>query len=209
MATVDHIVYATPDLDATVAEFTADTGVRPEPGGSHPGLGTRNEQVALGGCYLELLGPDSAQPEPAAGRLLGVERGRAGFAAIALRPADGETIEDLVARASAVGFDLGPIIDMHRVRPDGVTLRWRLTMPDLGGGPGVPFLIDWGGTPQPSDTVRARAELTTLRIELPDPEPVRVLHEALASTVPVVHSERPRLAVEISGPDGSFGAVAG
>jgi hypothetical protein len=136
MAIVDHIVYTTPDLHTTVVEFTAATGVRPEPGGSHPGMGTRNEQVALGGCYLELIGPDFAQPEPAAGRLLGVDQGPSGFAAIALRPADGETMEDPVARASTVGFELGPIIDMHRVRPDGVTLRWRLTMPDIERGPG-------------------------------------------------------------------------
>ena len=204
MAIVDHIVYATSDLDATVAAFTAATGVRPEPGGSHPGLGTCNEQVALGGCYLELIGPDPAQAEPPGGRLLGVDEGPPSFVAMALRPADGETIEDLAERASSAGFDLGPIIDMHRVRPDGVTLRWRLTMPDLERGPGVPFLIDWGETPQPSDTVRAEAELVVLQIELPEPERVRALHDALGTGVPVQRSEDPRLSVEISGPDGTF-----
>ena len=204
MAIVDHLVYATSDLDATVAEFTAATGVRPEPGGSHPRLGTRNEQVALGGCYLELIGPDPAQPEPAGGRLLGVDEGPPSFVAMALRPAEGETIEDLVERASSVGFDLGPIIDMHRVRPDGVTLRWRLTMPDPERGPGVPFLIDWGETPQPSDTVRARAELAVLRIELPEPDAIRVLHDVLGTGVPVQRADEPRLTVEIRGPDGTF-----
>jgi len=206
MATVDHLVYTTSDLDVTVAEFSTATGVRPEPGGSHPGLGTRNEQVALGGCYLELLGPDPAQHAPAAGRLLGVDQGDPGFAAIALRPTDGETLEDLVGRAASVGFDLGPIIDMHRVRPDGATLRWRLTMPDLARGPGVPFVIDWGETPQPSDTIRARAALDTLRIEVPEPERIRALHDALGWSVPVARSAEPRIVVEISGPHGSFGA---
>lgn len=204
MAVVDHVVYATSDLEATVAEFTAATGVRPEPGGSHPGLGTRNEQVALGGCYLELIGPDPAQPAPAGVRPLGVDRGVAGFVAIALRPAGGETLEGLVERAASVGFDLGVIVDMHRVRPDGVTLRWRLTMPDLDRGPGVPFLIDWGETPQPSETVRARAELATLRIESPEPDPIGALHDALNSSVPVVRSDRDRLVVAVTGPEGTF-----
>jgi hypothetical protein len=203
VAIVDHIVYRTPDLDATAAQFTAATGVRPEPGGSHPGLGTRNEQVTLGGCYLELIGPDPAQPAPRAERLLGVD-GDPGFVAIALRPAEGETLEDLVERAATVGFDLGPIVDMHRVRPDGVTLRWRLTMPDLERGPGVPFLIDWGATPQPSDTVRARAKLSALRIEVPEAERIGALHEALGTSVPVVPSGEPRLVVDVSGPEGTF-----
>jgi hypothetical protein len=122
---------------------------------------------------------------------------------IALRPADGETIEDLAARASTVGFDLGPIMDMHRVRPDGTTLRWRMTMPEIERRPGVPFLIDWGGTPQPSDTILAQAELTGLRIEVPEPERIRALHDVLDSTVPLVRSRGQRLVVEISGPDGT------
>jgi len=68
-------------------------------------------------------------------------------------------------------------------------------------------LHHWGSTPKPSDTVQSTAELTALRIELPQSEAVRALHDALGSTIPVVHSEQPRLAVQIAGPDGTFGAV--
>lgn len=39
-AVLDHLVHATPDLDRTLAEIAALTGVRPVPGGSHPGRGT-------------------------------------------------------------------------------------------------------------------------------------------------------------------------
>lgn len=204
MTVVDHVVYTTPDLDVTVAAFTAATGVGPEPGGSHPDLGTRNAQVTLGDAYLELMGPQSGPKDPAVERLLGVERGSSGFVAIALRPGLGESIEDLVERASTVGFDLGPIVKMHRIRPDGLKLAWRMTMPDLGKGPGVPFLIDWGDTPLPSNTIDARAELDVLRLELPDSQKVVALHDALDSNVPVVRAEASRLVVEISGPAGSF-----
>jgi catechol 2,3-dioxygenase-like lactoylglutathione lyase family enzyme len=205
MALVDHIVYSTPDLDATVAEFTRATGVRPEFGGSHPGMGTRNAQVALGGCYLELIGPDPDQPEPAGGRPLGVDSGAAGFVAFAVRPAADESLDQLVARAAAAGTDLGPISQMGRRRPDGVDLRWRLTMPRPELGPGVPFLIDWGETPQPSDTVACHAELTTIRIDVPEPEDCRHLHDALGLNVPIEAAPTPALVVTIRGPAGPFG----
>lgn len=205
MALLDHIVYTTDDLDATVAEFADATGVRPESGGAHPGMGTRNAQVALGGCYLELIGPDPDQPEPAGPRPLGVGS-TTGFVAFAVRPGAHESIEELVERAAAVGTDLGPITGMSRRRPDGFELRWRLTMPRLELGPGVPFLIDWGETPQPSDTVRSRAELTGLHVGVTDPDRCRRLHEALGLEIPIEASTTPVLVATVEGPDGRFGA---
>ena len=39
---IDHLVYAVPDLAAAVAEAEERFGVRPQAGGQHIGLGTRN-----------------------------------------------------------------------------------------------------------------------------------------------------------------------
>jgi hypothetical protein len=66
---IDHVIYATSDLDAAAARVRADLGVAAGAGGRHEGLGTHNRIVPLGGGYLELLAV--ADPEEAAGSALG------------------------------------------------------------------------------------------------------------------------------------------
>lgn len=45
MKIIDHFIYAGSHLDALSEAFTARTGIVPEPGGSHPTLGTHNSLV--------------------------------------------------------------------------------------------------------------------------------------------------------------------
>ncbi|MBC5827138.1 MAG: VOC family protein [Candidatus Eremiobacteraeota bacterium] len=44
---IDHIIYAAPDLDRAIVQFTREYGVTPLAGGRHIGLGTRNALVGL------------------------------------------------------------------------------------------------------------------------------------------------------------------
>jgi hypothetical protein len=52
---IDHVIYATVDLDAAAARLQRELGLTARDGGRHEGLGTVNRIVPLGGGYLELL----------------------------------------------------------------------------------------------------------------------------------------------------------
>ncbi len=150
-ARVDHLVYATPDLDATVAEVESAWGIKPAAGGSHDGLGTRNHLLSLGEeTYLELVGPDPSQPEPGMPRPFGIdELDSPRLVTWAARVPD---IDLWVEWARGRGFDPGDPVEMQRTTPTGEVLRWRLTFPTSGDGV-TPFLIEWPGiTPAASAT---------------------------------------------------------
>jgi len=66
---IDHVIYASSDLDGAAARFEAELGLPAAGIGVHAGLGTQNRIVALGGGYLELLAV--ADPTEAASSELG------------------------------------------------------------------------------------------------------------------------------------------
>lgn len=200
-AALDHIVWATPQLRSTVEEFTERTGVRPAVGGVHPGFGTRNHLVSLGGAaYLEIVGPDPEGPEPQRPRPFGIDRiTEPTVATWVLRPAD---LDAAVARARARGYDPGAIRPMSRSTADGTLLSWRLTDLDALHPSGlVPFLIDWGGTPHPTESDLPRLTLTGLTLRAPVPEDITGPLAALDTPVEVSTGPR-RLSFTVDTPKG-------
>ncbi|MGH9137825.1 MAG: VOC family protein [Acidimicrobiales bacterium] len=195
---VDHLVYAVADLDAAIDDFERGLGVRPGAGGQHPGRGTHNALAALGaGCYLELIAPDPAQPDPELGRPFRVDTtGAPRLAGWALRCTD---LDAAVSKARSLGFDPGDPFEMHRTTVAGDELLWRLTPPSTGA---FPFLIDWGDTAHPSVSAPNGLRLVTFRIEDPDPSPIAAALAALGADVEVVAAEQPSLVAVIDGPGG-------
>ena len=183
---LDHLIYATPDLDTSVEELADRLGTNPVPGGAHPGWGTRNSLIGLGtGVYLEIIGPDPRQPDPERSRpFLIDDLTEARLVTWAYRHPDPESMRDTVdlAFGDTTGdqrVQLGPVRSMSRNRPDGGTLRWRLSDPmafPVGGV--VPFVIDWGSTPHPSTTLPNECQLLELIVGHPDLVTIRPILEA-------------------------------
>lgn len=201
MKRLDHLVLAAPDLEPAVDWVARALGVRPAPGGRHPGVGTRNFLLGLGpGSYLEVIGPDPDQPEPAVPRPFGIdmiERPR-----LTAWVAKSARLEEAAARAAEHGYDLGPIEDMSRLTPDGEVLRWRLTRRRQSDIAVVPLLIDWAQTRHPSATAPGGASLVSFAAEHPEPGRIREVLDALELQLDVGMGPEPRLAARLSGPAG-------
>src|SRR5262245_35127058 len=202
LAQIDHLVYATPDLDLGVKTIEKTLGVRATPGGQHPGMGTRNALVALGPTsYLEIIGPDPDQPTPAGPRRFGLDDLKAprliGWVA------KSHELEAIAAKASAMHIPLGTIIPGSRKRPDGVVLTWRYTDPNVVAADRlVPYFIDWGRSPHPSATAARGATLVQVRAEHPDASTVQKMLDALGLSLHVDKGSAPALIATIDSPRG-------
>lgn len=204
IARVDHLVWATPDLDEGIRELERCTGVRASPGGKHPSWATHNALLALGrGIYLEILAPDPTAPPPTRERPYAIDRlDRPRLVTWAAHEPD---LEGRLAMLMQNGIDLGEILTGGRVRPDGVALQWRLSSPRAMVEAGVvPFLIDWGTSPHPSETAAPGLALVALAIEHPEPERVRRLLAHFALDLPLRHAAAPALVATIDSPRGRF-----
>ncbi len=203
---IDHLVLAGTDLAALVADVAEQFGSTSVPGGPHPGRGTRNELVGLGSSrYLELIGPDPDQPPPTGPRQFGIDAiTEPTLVAWCARPT--RPLIDVIAEASAAGFDLGPLASMSRQRPDGVLLQWQLTFPQLATPDEgtVPFLIDWGASPHPTTTLPDGIELRELTLGNPDPDRLRAVLAIVGDfpEVTVVPADRPTLHALLQTPNG-------
>ena len=172
-APIDHLVYAVPDLGAGVRDVEDRLGVPLAPGGSHPGLGTRNALLRIGPrVYLEVVGPDPERSPPPGG--LWLARGAAPLPALVTWAARSSALQDLASGAGAAL--LGPVRSMSRTKPGGDRISWTLTMPrnPLPRHGIVPFFIDWGKIPHPcTELPDEGVSLAKLRARHPDPEAVR------------------------------------
>ncbi|MEX2045878.1 MAG: VOC family protein [Chloroflexota bacterium] len=126
---LDHVVFVAHDLDATVAEYRG-RGFTVTPGGEHVEGITHNALVAFSdGAYLELVGFRKAAPQHRWWR----HSGRGGYADFAVLS------DDLAADVAALGALVSrEPADGGRVRPDGISLRWRTALL----APPLPFLIE-------------------------------------------------------------------
>jgi hypothetical protein len=199
---VDHLVYATGELDQGVAEIEQLLGVRASSGGRHPAWATRNALAALGPrCYLEIIAPDRDHSPSAGVRPFGLDWH--GPSRLIGWAANATELEQLRTAAAQHGVLLGDVLTGSRQRPDGTILRWTLTDLCCVVADGIiPFFIDWGLSRHPSSTAAAGATLVSLRAEHPNAGQVREMLRAFALPMSVTPGPEPALVAEIDCPKG-------
>jgi hypothetical protein len=151
--------------------------------------------------YLEIIGPDPDQPRPAGARRFGIDELKTpqleGWVA------KGTHLDQFVARARQSGVNLGDVIMGRRKRPDGVTLTWTYTDPNVVIEDRlIPYVIDWGTSPHPAKTAAPGATLIALRAEHPDPAHLEKMLRDIGLHLPVTRGPKPGLIATIDGPKG-------
>jgi hypothetical protein len=141
---VDHVLLPVADLEEGSRTLRERHGLQAIAGGRHPKLGTANMIVPLGHQYLELIA--IADPQEAAASRLGkrvsraLDEGRM-FLDWALRT---RSVDALRAKLIGAGWDLPPLWEGSRRRPDGQVLHWRTQDVDTGAAwTALPFAIEW------------------------------------------------------------------
>ena len=199
---IDHLIVATPGLEAGIEHLENLIGVPAIAGGSHPGMGTCNALIGLGPeCYLELIGPDPAQPDFNGTRPFGIDALEdtqlVGWAAR----------RDGLSQFAQAQQHLGEVIAISRETTTGELLGWEMAFVS-GAGPEamsiLPFFIDWGPTPHPAQQCSQEAKLTRLQLQHPRPAEVLSFLSALELDISVSTAPKPGICAFITCPKGQL-----
>ena len=201
---LDHLVYATPDLEATVERLADLFGVRAALGGHHEAWRTRNALLSLGErTYLEIMGADETGRAPGFHRPFDLDNLTAPrLVTWVARSSDIHAARDT---ARLHGVDLGELQERSRQKPDGSVLRWTMTdLTKAREGGVIPYFIDWGDSAHPSESSPRGCTLVTMKVVHPDANRIRRTLSSLGLDVPV--EAGPNAAVEalLQTPKGRF-----
>ncbi|WP_149536989.1 VOC family protein [Siccirubricoccus phaeus] len=210
MAEIDHIVLGARTLEEGAAFVEQHLGVRPRPGGQHPGFGTHNMLLGLGsGVYLEVIAPDPAQPEPAHARpfdlddpslRLALEAEPRLIAWVARTP----VLDAVVAR---LGHRGGKVVAMRRG-----DLSWRMAFPpqrqDMDNL--IPALIQWQGEGASARLPDSHVRLVQLEAEHPEVDAVKaaLAERGLEDAVKLRPGPHARLVARLRRADGTEVALS-
>jgi catechol 2,3-dioxygenase-like lactoylglutathione lyase family enzyme len=201
---VDHLLLGAPDLEKAVAWFAEATGVRPEVGGSHPGMGTRNALVSLGARrYLEIIAPDPAQTQ----FNFQIDLRALTGPRLVTWAASTRDVDAVAAAARSAGFNVFGPRDGARTRPDGSTLRWRSAGAQADFRTAtvdpIPFFIEWApGSTHPSGDSPNGCTLERLELRHPDADRLRRALATLGIEATVADAETAGIRASIATPKG-------
>jgi glyoxalase-like protein len=201
LSRIDHVILGINDLQRGIEGLERATGVKAVFGGAHPGRGTQNALISLGGNhYLEILAPnpeDRESQEPLDELRALTTLTPVGWAARS---------DDLPALQQSLrshGVQTGEIRPGARNRPDGSRLAWKTLGFASPSNPLLPFFIEWDrSSAHPSTTSPAGCRLTGFSLEDPAPEPLRKTLQAAGLPVEVREGKKPRLRITLACPKG-------
>jgi len=175
LSILDHLVYATPDLGATIERLEQLFSVRAAIGGQHPGWGTKNALLALGPkAYLEIMGPDPTQPEPKQPRPFDMDT--LSKPRLMTWVARTDDIQSVIDKAKRQELDLGELQEKSRKKPDGSILKWTMTDLRKNRKDGtIPYFINWGDSEHPAENSPKGCRLIKLEVFHPDAKRVNEL----------------------------------
>jgi len=195
LVALDHLILGAASLAEGLAYVRETFDVDARIGGRHPGAGTENAVIALGGrTYLEVLAPVPGEElAPGLEALLALARPVLWGWALGTDDAGA-----LAARADALGIVRTPVADGDRRRPDGTFVRWRNLAVQLALGEAAPFFIEWSpDCAHPSEDAPAAGVVRALTVHHPDPDAARAALSRLGFDVDVARADAPALSAEI------------
>ena len=204
---VDHLLLGVADLAEGITWVERATGVKPVMGGSHPGVGTRNALLSLGGRrYLEIIAPD---PEQAVYKPVNFQNDlrrltMPRFFAWAAGTSDITAIAENLRRTALP--IVGPI-EGSRARPDGRVLQWKALLVRnkfaVQAAEPIPFFIEWAaGSVHPSQDSPEGCELLSFEFEHPDPVGLLNALKSLGIEARATQARNTRLRATLQTPKG-------
>ena len=200
-STIDHIMWATPELESGCNEFEKLTGIRPVFGGKHPGFGTHNALASLDNDrYIEIL---SLDPEQTSAHPIAKQIGQYKQSAIFAFHIKRQELEDVAVIYRNAGIECPEPVHLERQRPDGEVLKWRLLIPAPSiFGRAIPIFIDWMDAAHPARSAPAGCELNNFEVGYPDNIELEKLYEKLEVGIPVHHSDEAIATATLTTPKG-------
>lgn len=199
---LDHFAWSSPALDKAIADVEDWSGIRAAPGGSHPGMGTRNALLSLrDGLYLAIDAPDPGQEQAANnGARMAAQPGY-NMDLFAVATDDIEAAQNVLER-----FGLAAELRAGgRETLRGEVLKWRyLAVEPSRFGNALPHIQQWDTTNHPSLEAPAGCTLERFEVAHPLAQSVRDLYAALNLAIDAVPAERPALRVSLRGRHGVF-----
>jgi hypothetical protein len=201
LSRIDHVLLGIDDLQKGTAELERVTGVRAVFGGAHPGRGTQNALIALGGHhYLEILAPN---PEERGNQEADELRGLTALTPIGWA-ARAEDLTALRESLKSQGVATEEIRPGGRNRPDGTRLSWKTLSFAPPSSPLLPFFIEWGpGSAHPSATSPVGCRLTGFALQDPAPDAVRQPLHAAGLQIKVEEARESRIRISLVCPKGN------